>query len=106
MIWQGRHPATCQAHVTLEGIRLEAIMLDEEKFVREYTNRLTTANQMKETRGLYRRMLIQQVTYFLHTGERRTLNITRGQSEPDKNKSLSWKKQSYIAIVCSERALF
>ena len=56
----GSHPAMAQAHITLEGITLEAHVLDRDKFVRDYTDQLYQEFKMKETRGLYRRMLIEK----------------------------------------------
>ena len=57
---KGNHPAMAQSHVTLEGITLEALLLDREAFTQDYVYKLEEENKMKETRGLYRRLLIAQ----------------------------------------------
>ena len=50
-----------QAHITIEGVTLEALLLDKEAFMQEYVQKLSEEYKNKETSGLYRRLLVAQV---------------------------------------------
>lgn len=50
-------------HITLEGIVVEQGLLDGEKYKSNWIARVHEDNKYKETRGLYRRMLLDANLY-------------------------------------------
>ena len=59
-----------QAHITIEGVTLEALLLDKEAFMQEYVQKLSEEYKNKETSGLYRRLLVAQVCVCVRERER------------------------------------